>query len=365
MLNHDMQCSLTIGNRRRIGHRNFGISVTVFLAALIQFAPSSVAQDRDRVFPLKGAAVTGKIKERTRDRVGIEVRGNIQNFPTNELQRILFDGEPQAFSRTKDFVAQGQIDQAVEEFKKIDANSLATDDMKLEYRFYRGYLAGLLALRGRGDPANALKLLSDWVKDDSQSHQFYPAAEMMGDLALVSGAYDQAARFYGGLVTAPFPEVSLKGNFLQGKALLAQKSTAEAKRKFETVIDAKLSDPISLKYQKLARVSLIRCDAADGKTDQAIADLEKMVDEGDSTDSELYAELFNSLGALFAAAGRTDEAELSYLKTELLYPMQSDAHAEALYHLSQLWNKMGNPQRAADAKQKLGKLYPTSPWTKK
>jgi TolA-binding protein len=75
--------------------------------------------------------------------------------------------------------------------------------------------------------------------------------------------------------------------------------------------------------------------------------------------------LFNTLGLMFEAAGRNDEAELSYLKTDLLYPMQADAHAESLYHLAKLWAKQGNTQRAADAKQKLGKLYPTSPWTKK
>jgi outer membrane protein assembly factor BamD (BamD/ComL family) len=68
---------------------------------------------------------------------------------------------------------------------------------------------------------------------------------------------------------------------------------------------------------------------------------------------------------LFATANRNDEAELSYLKTDLLYRMQADAHAEALYQLSKVYAKMGNTQRAADAKQKLGKLYPTSPWTKK
>jgi tetratricopeptide (TPR) repeat protein len=326
---------------------------------------SARAQDRDRVFPVKGAAVTGKIVERNRDRVVVEVRGNNQNFPTNELQRILFEGEPQSFSRTKDLTAQSQFEQAIEEFKKIDPNSLGTDDMKLEFRFYRGYLAGAMALRGRGDPASALKLLSDWVKEDSQSHHFYPAAEMMGDLALVGGAFDQAAKYYGGLAAAPFPELKLKGSFLQGKAQLAQNATADAKAKFTSVIEAKLSDPLSLKYQKLARVALIRCDAADGKTEQAIGDLEKMVDEGDSTDSELFSELFNTLGLMFQSAGRNDEAELSYLKTDLLYPMQADAHAEALYHLSKLYAKMGNPQRAADAKQKLGKLYPTSPWVKK
>ncbi len=328
-------------------------------------SPSARGQDRDRVYPIKGAAVTGKIVERTRDRVVVEVRGNNQNVPTNELQRIIFDGEPQAFSRTKDFAAQGQMDQAVEEFKKIDSGSLASDAMKEEYKFFRGYLAGNLALRGRGDPANALKLLSDWVREDSQSHQFYPAAEMMGDLALASGSADAAAKYYGGLANAPFPELKLKGNFLQGKALLSQKQAADAKARFTAVIDAKLSDPLSLKYQKLAKVALIRCDAADGKADQAIADLEKIVDEGDSTDSELFSELFNVLGSLFEGAGRLDEAELSYLKTDLLYPMQAEQHAEALYRLSQLWSKTGNAQRAADAKLKLGKLYPTSPWVKK
>jgi tetratricopeptide (TPR) repeat protein len=345
--------------------RSIRSSWLLLVASAMWNAPLASAQERDRVFPIKGAAVTGKIVERNRDKVVVEVRNTNQNFPTNEILRILFDGEPASFSRSKDLVAQGQYDQAVEEFKKIDAASLKTDDMKQEYQFLRGYLAGQMALRGKGDPANALKLLTAWVKDDAQSHQFYNAAEVMGDLALATGAADQAAKYYGGLAAAPFPEFKVKGSFLQGRALFSQKQTADAKAKFASVIEAKVSDPLSLKYQKLATIGIIKCDAQDGKADQAIGELEKMVDEGDSTDSELFAELFNTLGSLFEAAGRTDEALLSYLKTELLYPMQSEPHAEALYHLTQLWAKAGNPQQAAEAKQKLGKLYPTSPWTKK
>jgi len=49
------------------------------------------AQDRDRVYPVKGAAVTGKIVEKNRDRVVIEVRGNNQNFPSNEILRLLYE----------------------------------------------------------------------------------------------------------------------------------------------------------------------------------------------------------------------------------------------------------------------------------
>lgn len=325
----------------------------------------AVAQDRDRVFPMKGAAVTGKIVEKNRDRVVVEVRGNNQNFPTNEILRVLFEGEPPTLSRTKDLVAQGQIDQAAEEFKKIDGASLPSEDMKQDYQYLRGYLAGAFALRGKGDPKNALALLSAWVKDNSQSYLFYNVAEMMGDLAVAGGVPDQAARYYGGLAGAPFPEAKTKGSFLQGRALMAQKQNADAKSKFQAVLEAKVSDPVSLKYQKMARIGVIQCDALEGKASEAIGELEKMVDEGDSTDAELFAELFNTLGSLLAGAGRNDEAILSYLKTDLLYGSQSEQHAEALYRLIQLWGKVGDNQRAADAKQKLEKLYPTSPWVKK
>jgi tetratricopeptide (TPR) repeat protein len=338
------------------------IATTSFCLLGIQ---SLQAQDRDRVFPVKGPAVTGKIIEKNRDKVVIEVRGNNQNFPSNEILRVLFEGEPTTLSRTKDLVAQGQIEQAVDEFKKIDAASLPSEDMKQDYQFLRGYIAGTLATKGKGDPKNALTLLTNWVKDNAQSYQFYQAAELMGDLAVASGTPDQAAKYYGGLAAAPFPELKTKGSFLQGKALMASKQNADAKAKYQAVLEAKLSDPVSLKFQKMARIGIIQCDALEGKATEAIGELEKMVDEGDSTDGELFAELFNTLGSLFAAAGRNEEAVLSYLKTDQLYGAQSEPHAESLYRLNQLWTKMGSTQKAADAKQKLEKLYPTSPWVRK
>jgi tetratricopeptide (TPR) repeat protein len=344
----------------------FRMLVAIATAALCLLgAESTQAQDRDRVFPVKGAAVTGKIVEKNRDRVVIEVRGNNQNFPSNEILRLLYEGEPPTLSRTKDLVAQGQYEQAIEEFKKIDAASLPSEDMKQDYQFLRGYIAGTMAIKGKGDPKNALTLLTNWVKDNAQSYQFYQVAELMGDLAVASGAADQAAKYYGGLAAAPFPELKTKGSFLQGKAMMASKQNADAKGKFQTVLEAKLSDPVSLKYQKMARIGIIQCDALEGKANEAIGDLEKMVDEGDSTDGELFAELFNTLGSLFAAAGRNEEAVLSYLKTDQLYGAQSEPHAESLYRLTQLWTKMGSTQKAADAKQKLEKLYPTSPWVRK
>jgi tetratricopeptide (TPR) repeat protein len=167
------------------------------------------------------------------------------------------------------------------------------------------------------------------------------------------------------LAGSPFPDFKVKGNYLSGKALLEVKQIPEARSKFAAVGQAQVSDAASLKFKKLASLATIRCDAAEGKTEQAVQALEKMVDDGDSTDTELYSELFNALGGIFQAEGKNDEAILAYLKTDLLYASELDAHAEALYHLAQLWPLIGENQRATETKSRLAKLYPTSPWLKK
>ena len=75
-------------------HR-FGTVLAIATSALCGLGLEPLeAQERDRVYPVKGAAVTGKIVEKNRDRVVIEVRGNNQNFPSNEVLRVLYEGEP-------------------------------------------------------------------------------------------------------------------------------------------------------------------------------------------------------------------------------------------------------------------------------
>jgi len=324
---------------------------------------------QDKVFPLKGGvegiAASGKIVERTRDKVVIEKGGANQNFDVNQISRVVFDGEPQGLTSAKRLIRDGNLDQAIDEFRKIDQSTLKNDELKQDYAFFRGYISALNALRGKGDAAAASRALLAWAKDNSTSHLFYMASEKLGELAIANGTPDQAARFFDVLGKSPFDEFKVKGNYLSGKALFANKQIPEARAKFSLVAQSQVSDPVSLKLKKLANLAAVRCDAADGKTPQAIETLEKMVDEGDSTDAELFSELFNALGGILRTAGNNDEAILAFLKTDLLYATELDAHAEALYNLSQLWTAVGENQRATEAKSRLSKLYPTSPWLKK
>ena len=346
-------------------NRQFSLSLCVAVVSFTWMSNNAAAQE-DRIFTLKGGvAIRGKIIERTRDKVVIEVKGANQNVATNEIARIINDGEPQPLTKAKDLISQGNIDQAIQEFKKVADDTLKSDVVKQDYQFYRGYLAASNAMQGKGDANAAQKLLLAWAKENSTSNHFYTASEKLGELAMSLGAPDQAAKYFGVLAGAPFPDLKVKGGYLAGKALLALKKTEDARAKFEVVTQAQVSDPASLKLKKLASVGLIGCDATDGKADQALAALEKMVDEGDSSDAELFSELYNAMGGILQTAGRNEEAILSYLKTDLLYASEIEAHAEALYWLSQLWPKIGENQRATEAKSRLAKLYPTSLWLKK
>ncbi|MCY2983943.1 MAG: tetratricopeptide repeat protein [Planctomycetota bacterium] len=340
---------------------------TLVLALAIACAQNVLAQDK--IFPLKngaeGIAASGKIVERTRDKVVIEKGGANQNFDTNQISRVVFEGEPVSLTQAKRLIREGNVDQAIEEFRKIDQSALKSDELKQDYAFYRGYISALNALRGKGDAAAATKVLMAWAKDNSTSHLFYMASEKLGELAIASGTPDQASKFFDILGKSPFDDFKVKGNYLSGKALFANKQIPEARAKYSLVGQSQVSDPVSLKFKKLASLAAIRCDAAEGKTPQAIEALEKMVDEGDSTDAELFSELFNALGGILRTAGNNDEAILAFLKTDLLYSTEQDAHAEALFNLAQLWSAVGENIRATEAKSRLAKLYPTSPWLNK
>ena len=338
------------------------LASVAFVVVTSTFCP---AWAQDKVFPLKGVAGTGKIVERTRDKIVLEKGEVKQNFDTNQISRIIFEGEPQPLTRAKEYILDGKVDQAIEEFRKIDVPSLKSHDIKQDYQFFRGYIAALNALRGKGDAAAASKLLLAWAKENATSHNFYLASEKLGELAIATGTPDQAARFFGVLASSPFDDLKIKGNYMGGKALLANKQIPDARAKFNDVAQSQVSDPISLKFKKLASLAAVRCDAAEGKAPQAIAALEKMVDEGDSTDAELFSELFNAQGGILRAAGKNDEAILAFLKTDLLYETAVDAHAEALSELSQLWQLVGENQRATETKSRLEKLYPSSLWLKK
>ncbi|MCY2973396.1 MAG: hypothetical protein NTW52_01885 [Planctomycetota bacterium] len=327
---------------------------------------NAISQEADRLYPKSGSTQTGKIVEMTPDNVVMEIRGNKQNFPSSDVLRIVYEGEPAPFSRAKEQASTDQWDQALESLKRIDPKSIERPEVKNELLFYQGLVLGQLALQGQGDAAAAKSRLLEFARANAKtSFHFYQLSEMLGLLAVSLGDSDKAATYFGAMGKSPVAETMLQGRYLMGSALLAQGKQAEAKKAFTDAIAASADSVAAKKYQKLSKVAINRCDILDGKIPAAIENLRKMVEEGDATDSQLFSAIYNALGLAHQKEGKNQEAILDFLHTDLLFQSEIDMHAEALYYLSQLFATIGEPQRAADAKSRLQSLYSNSTWAKK
>ncbi len=336
-----------------------------FLFALCAiFANSLMAQEADKLYPSNGAAVTGKITEMTRNNVVMEVRGVKENFQAIDIQRIVYEAEPAAFTKAKEAVGTEQWDEAMDSLKKVDLKSVLREEPKKELEFYVGLVQTKLAMNGQGDPAAAEARLLNFVKGNTNSFHFFDSADALGSLAASTGGHDQAVKYFSVLATSPFPAQKLKAQYSLGNSNLALGKTADARTSYGDALAGATDDATSKRYKKLASIGMIRCETAEKKYDAAIEKLRKLVSESDATDNELFAQLYNALGEAHLRAGQEEEAVLAYLHTDLLFTSDPDSHAEALYHLIQLFTKL-DPPRVAETKARLQSLYANSAWTKK
>jgi tetratricopeptide (TPR) repeat protein len=337
----------------------------IFVFALCAISVHSLrAQDADKLYPSNGAPVTGKIAEMTRNNVVMEVRGVKENFQAIDIKYIVYEGEPAAFTKAKEVVETEQWDEALDSLKKVDLKSILREETKKEFEFYVGLVQARLAMSGQGDPAAADARLLNFVKGNTNSFHFFDTSDVLGSLAASTGRHDQAVKYFSVLASSPFPAQKLKAQYSLGLSNLAVGKIAEGRTAFGEALAGATDDVTSKRYKKLASIGVIRCETAEKKYDAAIEKLRKLVSDSDATDNELFAQLYNALGEAHLQAGQEEEAVLAYLHTDLLFTSDPDSHAEALYHLIQLFTKL-DPPRVAETKARLQSLYANSAWAKK
>ncbi|MFN3193400.1 MAG: tetratricopeptide repeat protein [Aureliella sp.] len=338
--------------------------LTAILLASISFGatPSFAA---DKVYPKNGVPASGQIKALSWTKATINVRGKDQTFDMADVSKVAFDGEPRELERARDQFVNGQYDQALEEIKKVDKGGISRKLITQDIDFYRWYCEGKMALSGNGDRNAAINGLRSIASANRTTHHLLDIAEMLGQLHMSIGKPKEAATFFGVLLRAPDDTTKAIGTYRLGLVELADDKTAEARKRLSSLASAASSSPEMKRLQNLARVALSVCDQRDGKTEEALKRLDTLVAATDSTDQELYARINNAKGACYLAQNKPTEALFHYLQTDLLFFSEAEAHAEALYHLSDLWKRYGNPSKAADARQRLSNQYASSAWASK
>jgi tetratricopeptide (TPR) repeat protein len=262
-------------------------------------------------------------------------------------------------------VINGQFDQALDEISKIDVGSVTNPAIRQDIEFYRFYCQGKLALAGSADTNGAIRGLVAVEKMNPQTFHLVALSELLGELAMAVNQPEQATRYYNRLLAAPDADTKALGLYRLAQVDLARQRTAEAQKRFAQLASASSSSPAMVRLKSLAEVGLAVCDNQTGDSEGALRKLDGLIEKYDSTNQELFARIYNAKGACYLAQDKTVPALLNYLKTDLLYFTEAEAHAEALYYLKQLYPQVGENAKAADAGSRLLSKYASSTWANK
>lgn len=313
----------------------------------------------DSVRVTTGSPQSGTIVGTTADAIKLNKGGTVIEIPTNEVVEIMLDDEPYPVKTARRLVEDGQFAEVLEKLKGEEGkNELA----KQEIAFLRAYAKGKLALAGSADKAEASKALLDFATQSSNSFHFYEVARLLGDLAVSSGQYGQAAKYYGGLGKAPWPDFKMQARVLEGRALLAQEKAAEALQRFDEVISANASVPGAARQKSFATVGKAEALAMTDKPKEGAELAQKVIENADPQDKELFGRAYNALGRCYIQQNQPKEALLAYLHNDILFYSDPEIHAEALYYLSSLWKEVNSPDEAAEVRNMLNNRYPGSNW---
>jgi tetratricopeptide (TPR) repeat protein len=341
-------------------------TLSATIVAAVALTPSEAIAQRslDQVFLTKGAPARGDIPDNgmTRDKVMLETTGNAREIAVNDIVRITFKEEPAELNAARTSVLQKNYNQALTDLKKLDGQKIDREFIRQDIDFYRALSLARLAMSEGGDKAAAAEATRRFATSAPQNYHFYEAAEVLGDLAMASGKWADAAKFYGPITTAPWPDYQMRANNAQGRALIGEKKFDEALEKFKAVLGMELATPEALKQKNFAQVGRAICVAETGNPQEAITALQDLINKNDAQDTALFARAYNALGRCYLKLDKPKDALLALLHTDTLFYADSEAHAEALYHLSKLWTTVNKSDRGVAARNTLRERYAGSVW---
>lgn len=329
----------------------------------------AVVATADDLIDRRGASapVRGEITNANRTEVTVKIPTKPEvKIPANEITRVRFNGEKPQINLVRSEEAAGRLAKALDGYRDalrdVPANQSA---LKADLEFLIARTTAKLAAE---DP----KLLGDAARELERFRSAHPdhfrdfeALSLLGNVQLLQNDFAKARATFRQLSEAPWSDVKLTARNAEGRILLAENKIDEAVRAFEESISA-AGDNAAHASQRVEAM-LGKATALEKKSEYAEAAkiLEGILEQSSENNSAVQAQACVRLGGAYQAAGNVRDALLAYLRVDVLYFNEKAWHAEALYHLSQLWARDGKPDRAADAATVLQAKYSQSEWAKK
>jgi tetratricopeptide (TPR) repeat protein len=297
------------------------------------------------------------LKPRTGDAVAI---------PANDIVQIDWTGEPAGLKLARSDESGGRLQKALDSYNKLlgDIKS-ETPNLKVDVEFA---IDRTIAKQALADPAkqdDAIKRLEEFRAKHGESYHFYTGLNLLGQLYLAKNDAAKAKSVYEALSQSPFNDAKMAAKIAGARLSLLENNPAAALPAFEAVSQMKADNPAEASKVQEAKLGIAQCLQLQKEYDKAIALLEKVIEDLPAEEAAIQAEAYLRQGDCLEASGKPKDALLAYLHVDVLFPAEKVRHAEALYHLAKLWGVVQQPERAADAADRLATEYPNSPWTQK
>ncbi|MEQ8846525.1 tetratricopeptide repeat protein [Botrimarina sp.] len=326
------------------------------------YAPVA-ALGADRIRLEGGESISGRIVDESAQAVSIEdIDGRVRKAPVERIRSVLFDGEPASLAQARLNAEAGGYETALEKLADIDVSTISDERIRDEIAFLKAYSAARLAEAGQGAEAEAVKPLLEFVRDNPASWRTADALTALGDLLASAGRYDQAVQAYGRLARDGSSEIKRRAAVLAAEALAGKGDHDRAIELFDRVAQSDdAADPLA----RRALAGKAQALAAAGEPEAALELGRRLVRNAQPADAAARAAGYNTLGRVYEATDRTTDAVLAYLHTDLLFADDPDTHAEALARLAELFGKIGKPDAADDARERLRRGYASTRWARR
>jgi tetratricopeptide (TPR) repeat protein len=307
----------------------------------------------------------GALTDMSPTEVTLDMAGVARKFPVNEITKVAFGNEPTDLTAARNSLEQKNYNSAKDQLDKIDVAKVEKDLITQDIAYYKAYCLAKLALTEGGNKKDAAVAMFKFYQAYPNNYHFYEASEILGDLGVATANFEAAAKYYGeaGLGGAPWPEYKLKAGLAMGRSLVLAGKFEDAAKAFDAVAASGENNAEANSLKQHATVGKAHCLAESGNAEEGIIILTDIVAKNDpQLDAKLFARAYNALGNCYLQQKKPKEALMAFLKTDLLFFSDSDAHAEALSKLAKLWDDTGHSDRATDARNKLRDRYSGSIW---
>jgi tetratricopeptide (TPR) repeat protein len=333
--------------------------------------PFSSAWSADIVFR-KGSTVRvgGEMKSQTKEELVIlSGPGNKkeERIPANEIERVEWDGEPATMKLARSAEERGNLLDALAKYEEVRGQVQGNQtNLKTDLEFL---IARVTAKLAKADPSKvdpAAQKLDAYRNANANSFRYYDTLLLLGEMYLAKKDYANAEPIFEQLGNeAPWDDYKMAAKIAKGRLLLRKDDVAGAQTHFEAVANQPAKTDAEKARQYEARLGLATCLQRQNKFEEAAAELDQIIKQAPAGDTKTMGEAYLRKGDNLLAAGQKKDALLAYLHVDVLFSGEKDLHAESLYHLSNLWNEVAQPGRAAEARAKLSADYPNSEWSKR